>query len=120
MASLFYEKFLEPIIKGMNDKSGEVTVLPGWWEAVDSYYPTGRCFKTFFYEILELLPEETKNDLAFQVGFWAPEVAWSYISDFINKNVQADSSNSQSVAIYAKLCNVSEEEMRDMMIKKGN
>ena len=56
MASMFYKKFLEPIILKRHDQSGEVTVLPGWWEAVDSYYPNGRCFKTFFYEILELLP----------------------------------------------------------------
>ena len=67
-----------------------------------------------FYEVLSkieaLLPKELVDKLEKDPTYWAPELSWLYLTQFINMNVEKRGSNRNSVAIYSILCNCSEEE----------
>ena len=70
-------------------------------------------------QLSDALPEELAQKLKFSSSFWAPELVWHNLSKFINHYVEPASNNEQSVKIYAILCDVSEEEMKQRMQDLG-
>ena len=78
----------------------------------------GRNFYDVVGKITTAMPE-LKEDLDFSIGFWAPEIQWFKLSEYVNDNVAPDSSDPRSIAVYAALCDVPEENMKQDFIAKG-
>lgn len=82
---------------------------------VDEY----RKFKDVFALICENLPENKAKELLRVANYWPPEIEWQNLADYVNENVVKDSSNIQSVRVYAILCNKSERKIRLSFLKMG-
>lgn len=78
-----------------------------------------RSFTKVYNQILEVAPEALSSALEKSAGFWAPEVAWSNLSQFVNRYVEPCSSDDTSVAVYAILCDCTEDEMRTRFKNNG-
>lgn len=63
-------------------------------------------------EIIKVAPKGLANALEKSAGFWAPEVAWDMLCEYVNSYVQPSSKNPTAVAVYARLCDCSEAEMK--------
>lgn len=46
--------------------------------------------------------------------------AWAALNSAVNKHVKTESKNPASVAVYAVLCDKTEEEMKNLMEQMGN
>lgn len=70
-----------------------------------------------FYEIVSrinrLLSPDVRVKLETRLPYWAPENQWYHLTQFINLNVEKDYFDSNSVSIYALLCNRSEEDIKE-------
>lgn len=62
--------------------------------------------------IKEVAPEVLVNELENSIGFWAPESVWYNLSEYVNRYVEPSIKDATSVAIYARLCDCSEVEMK--------
>ena len=71
-----------------------------------------RNFIDVYERIKEVAPEELVEKLESRVGYWAPEVVWYNLSQYINKYLKPSSTNKTSVAVYAILLDCSESEMK--------
>ena len=71
-----------------------------------------RSFTKVYHQILEVAPEDLSTALKKSVGFWAPEVAWVNLTQYIHRYVEPCSSDDTSVAVYAILCDCTEDEIR--------
>ena len=69
-----------------------------------------------FTDVVEAIkgvaPTALKEALEDKSRFWAPEIAWEMLSEMVNKYVTPSSTDATSVAVYAKLCNCTEAEMK--------
>ena len=76
-----------------------------------------------FYRVLKdiknVAPKELVNALNKSVEFWAPEIVWYKLSEYVNRYVKLSSTDETSVAVYSILCNCSKDEMI-MRFKKNN
>lgn len=70
-----------------------------------------RDFSTVLKNIIAIAPKELADALKKDIKFWAPEILWSNLSQYVNRYVIPSSKDPQSIAIYAELCNLSLEEM---------
>lgn len=70
-----------------------------------------RSFETVASEIMILAPEPLRNYLRDRVSFWAPEICWTNLTNAVNRYLKPSSTDKTTVAIYAILCNCTEEEM---------
>ena len=75
-----------------------------------------RNFTNVVESIMKVAPQELKDALDKSVGYWAPEIVWVKLSEYVNRYVEPSSSDETSVAVYAILCNCSKEEMRERVI----
>jgi len=71
-----------------------------------------RNFTDVVKEIKEVAPQNLVDALERNVGFWAPEVVWCKLSEYVNRYVEPSSKDAKSVSVYAKLCDCSEAEMK--------
>ena len=78
-----------------------------------------RDFKTIYDAIHNLLSAELAQKLDDQSSYWAPEICWHNLSVFVNKYVQKDSKDNNSVRIYATLCDDTVSGMRARFIRDG-
>ena len=74
---------------------------------------------TVYKNILAVAPEELADALKKYVEFWAPEIVWYNLSQYVNKYVAPCSTDPQSIAIYAELCDLSFADMRSRFEKDG-
>ena len=69
-----------------------------------------------FTDVVEAIkgvaPKALKEALEDKSRFWAPEIAWVMLSEMVNKYVTPSSADATSVAVYARLCDCSEAEMK--------
>lgn len=73
-----------------------------------------RNFTTVYRNIMAIAPKELADALEKHVVFWAPEIVWYKLSEYVNKYGTPSSTDSQSIAIYAELCDLSSEDMKSM------
>lgn len=78
-----------------------------------------RLFKDVVNKIKEVAPQELVKRLDNRINYWAPESAWYNLSNFINQNVIPSSTDKTSVAIYAALCDCTEDEMLERFATDG-
>lgn len=71
-----------------------------------------RNFMQVFEEIKNAAPKNLASALEDKVNFWAPEMCWEMLSEYVNRYLPASSKDATSIAVYALLCNCSEEEMK--------
>ena len=71
-----------------------------------------RNFFKVVMQIKEVAPPELSKKLDNNAGFWAPEVAWHNLSDYVNRYVTPSSTDATAIAVYARLCDCSEAEMK--------
>lgn len=71
-----------------------------------------RDFGTVYNQIMEVAPEQLATKLEQNSGFWAPEILWYNLSQYVNKYVEPSSKDPQSIKVYAILCDCSEAEMK--------
>ena len=81
---------------------------------------TPRIFSQVLKKIYELLPEDLANKLNEKSKYWAPELCWNMLSQFLNDNITPSASDENSVRIYAVLCNMTEKEMREAFRVNGD
>lgn len=62
--------------------------------------------------IKEVAPEDLVKALERSVGFWAPEIAWYMLSEYVGRYVAPSSKDATAVAVYARLCDCSEADMK--------
>ena len=78
-----------------------------------------RDFMTVYKNIIAVAPEELVEKLEKSEGFWAPEMAWTMLSETVNRFVAPSSSSAQSIAIYAELCGLEMAEMKAKFKESG-
>lgn len=78
-----------------------------------------RDFMTVYNKIMEVAPENLAKKLESNSGFWAPEMAWYNLSQYVNKYVTPSSKDEQAIKVYAVLCDCSEEEMKKRFENDG-
>ena len=78
-----------------------------------------RSFTKVYNQILEVAPESLSSALKKSVGFWAPEIVWVNLTQFVHRYVEPSSSDDTSVAVYAILCDCTEDEMRTRFKNNG-
>lgn len=78
-----------------------------------------RNFEAVYNQILKLAPPALKKELEDSVGFWAPEVVWYNLSRLVMKHIEYNSSNPNSIAIYAVLCDCTQDEIKARFKMKG-
>ena len=61
-----------------------------------------RDFRTVVRAIMVVKPE-LADDLEKQIGFWAPELYWLKLSEYVNCHVKKNSADPKNVAVYAIL-----------------
>ena len=71
-----------------------------------------RDFGTVYNQIMKVAPEQLATKLEQNSGFWAPEILWYKLSQYVNKYVEPSSKDPQSIKVYAILCDCSEAEMK--------
>ena len=71
-----------------------------------------RDFGSVYRKIMEVAPEQLATNLEQNSGFWAPEICWSNLSQYVNKYLEPSSKDPQSIKVYAILCDCSEAEMK--------
>lgn len=71
-----------------------------------------RKFTDVVEAIKEVAPAEFANKLEKSAPFWAPENAWYMLSEYVNRNVLPSSKDATAIAVYARLCDCSEAEMK--------
>ncbi len=71
-----------------------------------------RDFGTVYNQIMKVAPEQLATKLEQNSRFWAPEILWYNLSEYVNKYVKPSSKNPQSIKVYAILCDCSEAEMK--------
>ena len=62
--------------------------------------------------IKEVAPENLVDALNRSIGFWAPEIVWDKLSEYVNRYVTPSSKDATAVAVYARLCDCSEADMK--------
>ena len=70
-----------------------------------------RSFMWVANRILAIAPEPLERYLEERISLWAPEIAWANLTGAVNRFVKPSSADLTSVAIYALLCDCTEEEM---------
>ena len=78
-----------------------------------------RDFSKVYRNLLAILPKDLAEDLSYRTGYWAPEMFWYKLSQYINDNITPSSSNPLSIAVYAELCNLSPAQMKEKFEKDG-
>lgn len=81
-----------------------------------------REFAPVFNRIVELLggpTSELGKKLLLKAEYWAPEILWYKLSEFVNTNVPPSSSDEMSLSVYATLCGVTTDQMRERFIANG-
>lgn len=73
---------------------------------------TPRKFTDVLNAILEVAPKELEDALRKNVGFWAPEIVWDNLTVYVNRYVDPSSKDETAIAVYARLCDCSEAEMK--------
>jgi hypothetical protein len=71
-----------------------------------------RKFSDVVMAIQEVAPQDLKEALSRSVGFWAPEIAWHKLTEYVNRYVTPSSKDATAIAVYARLCDCSEDEMK--------
>ncbi len=78
-----------------------------------------RNFMAVCNNISAVAPEELADILKKNVNYWAPEIAWNNLSTYVNKLIARSSTDPQSIAIYAELCDLSFTEIKSKFEKDG-
>ena len=79
-----------------------------------------RNFNHVLKAIKAIAPEELKNVLESSApSYWAPEIRWKKLAEYVNKYVFPNSQDTNSIKIFALLCNCSEEQMKERFKKDG-
>lgn len=71
-----------------------------------------RDFMQVVKSIKEVAPKNLVNALDSHTGLWAPEIVWCKLSEYVNRYVAPSSKDATSVAVYARLCDCSEADMK--------
>ena len=71
-----------------------------------------RNFTDVVKAIKEVAPQELVSALERNIGYWAPETVWYKLSEYVNRYVTPSSKDATAIAVYAKLCDCSEPEMK--------
>ena len=71
-----------------------------------------RKFSDVVVAIQEVAPQDLKEALSQNVGFWVPEIMWHKLSQYVNKYVTPSSKDATAIAVYARLCDCSEDDMK--------
>ena len=69
--------------------------------------------------IIAVAPEKLAEELEKKAVFWAPEIRWYNLTKYVHMYVDPDSSDPQSIAVYAELCELSLSEMKSKFQKDG-
>ena len=80
---------------------------------------TPRNFVTVFKAIRQELPVELRDELTGKAHFWAPEIAWNELSNFVNLNVPKKASDPMSVKVNSILCGKTEDEIVALFTEDG-
>ena len=78
-----------------------------------------RSFTRVYQQIMEVAPEDLSSALERSVGFWAPEIVWVNLTQFVHRYVEPSSSDDTSVAVYAILYDCTEDEIRNRFKADG-
>ena len=78
-----------------------------------------RDFETVCKEIIEVAPEILAYKLERDSGFWAPEIRWIRLTNYVNDYVIPSSKDPRSIKVYAILCDCSEGEMKETFENDG-
>lgn len=77
-----------------------------------------------FYEVLgnvmDALPPELGVKLHFDAAFWAYEIRWEMLSEWVFYHLRPSSTDQISIAVYATLTGVSPAEMKQRFIENGD
>ena len=71
-----------------------------------------RSFSEVYRQIMEVAPRDLAEKLEDNIGFWAPEVAWDKLEEYVSDNVFPTVNDPLSIKIYAILYGISEEDMK--------
>lgn len=71
-----------------------------------------RDFTDVLDQIIEVGPQNLVDEIRASINFWAPEVEWDKLNEYVNRFVTPSSRDPQSVAVYAILCDCSDAEMK--------
>ena len=71
-----------------------------------------RNFVEVLNRITEVAPKQLVDALNKSAMYWAPEIAWDRLSNYVDRYVKRSSSDENAIAVYAILCDCSEEEMK--------
>ena len=78
-----------------------------------------RNFMKVYRNIVAVAPEELVQILGKELLFWAPEIEWQKLSEYVNRYIVPSSSDPQSIAIYAELLGISLAEMKERFEADG-
>ena len=78
-----------------------------------------RDFETVCEQIIKAAPEILAYKLERDFGFWAPEIRWLRLSNYVNDYVIPSSKDPRSIKVYAILCDCSEEKMKETFERDG-
>jgi hypothetical protein len=78
-----------------------------------------RSFTKVLEQIKKVAPEDLKEALERGAGFWAPEIVWYKLTEYVQRYVTPCSSDQTSVAVYAVLCNCTEADMKARFENEG-
>ena len=77
-----------------------------------------RDFRTVARAIAVAKPE-LADDLEKQISFWAPELYWLKLSEYVNCHVRKNSADPKNVAVYAILCDRMADDIKASFEKAG-
>lgn len=78
-----------------------------------------RRYSDVYNNILKIAPADLAEALRNPTGYWPKEGSWYMLSKYVHQYVPQCSTDENSVAIYAELCDVSPEEMKARFQERG-
>lgn len=78
-----------------------------------------RNFHEVVQKIMDVNHEMLNDHLNRSIGYWAPEICWYNLSDYVNRYVDKSSKDPKSLKIYSILCDIPEDEVRQKFINLG-
>ena len=77
-----------------------------------------RSFISVYRAVCNALPTDLAEKLETDSAYWAPEISWMKLTNFVNYRVKKDSNDPTSVKVYAALMGFTPWKMRRIMKKK--
>jgi hypothetical protein len=71
-----------------------------------------RNFIEVYKQILKIAPRDLAEKLEDNIGFWAPEIVWDKLEEYVSDKVFPTVNDPLSIKIYAILYGISEEDMK--------